>query len=74
MGMESVMQEIVAEGKGKKARDEGEDEEKERTEEERQVLPVEGVNGPGGEELAGLVGAGGEAPGRLGVRVDFRIS
>ena len=36
MGMESLMREIVAEGKEKKARDEGEDEEK-GTEEERQV-------------------------------------
>ena len=47
MGMESLMREIVAEGKGKKVRDEGEDEEKEGTEEER------GVNGPGGARWSG---------------------
>ena len=57
MGMESLMQEIVAEGKGKKVRDEGEDEEKEGTEEER------GVNGPGG--LVGP-GMGGEGKGGWG--------
>ncbi|EDR10787.1 uncharacterized protein LACBIDRAFT_293286 [Laccaria bicolor S238N-H82] len=64
MGMESLMQEIVAEGKGKK---EGGGEK----EEERQAkmfkaaweaMLVEGMNGPGGEELAELL-AGGEATG-----------
>jgi peroxin-19 len=68
MGMESLMREIVAEGKGGKAREEGGEE---GTEEERQAkmfkaaweaMLVEGMNGPGGEELAELlVGAGGEA-------------
>ena len=68
MGMKSLMQETVTEGKGKKARDEGEDEEKE----ERRRRDKFACGG--GEELAGFLGAGGEAPGRLGVRVDFRIS
>ncbi|EDR06300.1 uncharacterized protein LACBIDRAFT_300395 [Laccaria bicolor S238N-H82] len=69
MGMESLMQEIVAEGKGKKEGRGGEKEE--TTEEERQAkmfkaaweaMLVEGMNGPGGDELAELL-AGGEKPG-----------
>ena len=72
MGMESLMQEIVAEGKGKKAREEGG--ERAGTEEARQAkifkaaweaMLVEGMNGPDGEELAELLASagGGEAPG-----------
>ena len=72
MGMESLMQEIVAEGKGKKAREEGG--ENGGTEEARQAkifkaaweaMLVEGMNGPDGEELAELLAGagGGETPG-----------